>query len=119
MNVDKVARICHQVNKSYCQALGDNSQVDWDIAPEWQKESAINGVVHILESGRESTPADSHKSWLDQKVKDGWVYGKIKNADKKEHPCIVDFYKLPKEQQAKDFIFYALVCEFIKADGDL
>lgn len=28
-----VARICHEVNRAYCEALGDTSQVSWEDAP--------------------------------------------------------------------------------------
>ena len=51
----------------------------------------------------------SHESWMRQKVTDGWVFGAEKNPDRKEHPCLVPFDQLPREQQAKDFIFRAVV----------
>jgi len=37
--IEDIARMCHQINKSYCEAIGDYSQVDWENAPEWQKQS--------------------------------------------------------------------------------
>ncbi|MFH2219092.1 MAG: RyR domain-containing protein [Pseudomonadota bacterium] len=46
---------------------------------------------------------------MDQKVRDGWKYGPVKDPDKKEHPCCVPFAELPVEQQAKDFIFRAVI----------
>ena len=42
--VERVARICHEANRGYCEALGDTSQVPWDEAPENIKFSAIAGV---------------------------------------------------------------------------
>jgi hypothetical protein len=44
-----------------------------------------------------------------QKVAEGWVYGPEKNPDAKTHHCIVPFDMLPREQQAKDYIFRAVV----------
>lgn len=38
--------------------------------------------------------------------------GKKKNPEKKTHPCIVPFEKLPKEQQTKDVLFMAVVRSF-------
>jgi len=106
--VSKIAPIVHNVNRAYCQALGDSSQPTWHEAPQWQKDSAIKGVVfHIDNPG--ASPADSHNSWLDQKAEDGWKYGPVKDPEKKEHPCFVPYEKLPKEQQAKDFIFREIV----------
>lgn len=110
-----VAMICHEVNKSYCEAIGDNSQVSWDEAPEWQKTSALNGVLYHLQHP-DSTPADSHNKWLEEKEADGWKYGKVKNPEKKEHPCFVPYEKLPKEQKAKDYIFSAIVKSMLVAD---
>lgn len=107
MNQDQIARVCHEVNRAYCQALGDNSQPEWDIAPEWQRSSARMGVdLHTM---GDFGPEASHICWMKQKVDDGWVHGEVKDAVAKTHPCIIPFDALPKEQQAKDFIFRAVV----------
>lgn len=102
-----IARVCHEVNRAYCQALGDNSQPRWNDAPDWQKDSAREGVM--LHLSGDTTPAASHESWMRQKLADGWTYGPVKDPEKKEHPCLVAFESLPREQQAKDFIFKAVV----------
>lgn len=46
---------------------------------------------------------------MQQKIDEGWVYGEVKNADEKTHPCIVPFDQLPIAQQKKDAIFRAIV----------
>ncbi len=104
MNHTDIARVCHQINRAYCQAIGDFSQPDWEDAPQWQKDSAIAGVQFHL-ANRYAGPQGSHESWLAQKEKDGWKYGAVKDVEKKEHPCFVPFHELPKEQQAKDYLF--------------
>lgn len=43
------------------------------------------------------------------KVAEGWTYGPQKNPELKQHPCIVPPGELPVEQQAKDYIFRAVV----------
>lgn len=107
MTMDDIARVCHEVNRAYCEALGDNSQVRWGDAPEWQHVSARLGVdLHL--SG-DFGPEASHISWMKKKLDDGWTYGPVKDAEKKEHPCLVPFAELPREQQAKDYIFRAVV----------
>ena len=106
--VDNMARVCHEVNRAYCEALGDLSQPAWEDAPEWQKSSARTGVLLHLNDPT-AGPKASHESWLRQKLAEGWVWGPVKNPDLKEHPCIVHFEALPREQQAKDFIFRAVV----------
>jgi hypothetical protein len=106
-NIDRIARVCHEVNRAYCASLGDLSQPAWEDAPEWQRVSARMGVdLHL--SG-DFGPAASHVSWMRQKLAEGWKYGPVKDVGKKEHPCMVDFNALPKEQQAKDYIFRAIV----------
>ena len=105
---EDVAKICHEANKAYCVTIGDNTQPSWEDAPEWQKESAINGVrFHCLNEN--TTPADSHNSWLKEKTEQGWSWGEIKDADKKEHPCFTAYENLPKAQQVKDYIFKNIV----------
>lgn len=103
-----IARVCHEVNAAYCRSLGDYTQPSWENAPQWQKDSAILGVeLHL--SNPDAGPQASHESWMKQKVDDGWKYGAHKDPENKLHPCIVPFDELPREQQAKDFIFQGVV----------
>lgn len=112
-----IARVAHQINKAYCEAMGDDSQVSWDDAPEWQKDSALVGVDSHL-ANPEAGPEASHESWLAQKEADGWVYGEVKDAEAKTHPCMVPFAELSKEQQAKDYLFRAVVHALIAINAD-
>jgi len=108
MTVQDVARICHEANRIYCQTLGDTSQLPWEEAPEWQRTSALNGVRDRFLNP--SAPASrSHNTWVAEKLLAGWKYGPVKDADKKEHPCLVPFEHLPLEQQVKDRLFVSVV----------
>ena len=104
MQVKDIAKVAHELNKAYCESIGDNSQPEWDNAPEWQQSSAVNGVQFPLDNP-DALPSASHESWLKQKTKEGWKYGEIKNPELKEHPCFVPYDQLPVSQQSKDFIF--------------
>ena len=105
--IEMIAQVCHEVNRAYCQALGDFSQPEWKDAPEWQKESARKDVdLHMM---GDFGPEASHLSWMQQKLDDGWKYGPVKDPEKKEHPCIMPFEYLPVEQKAKDFLFRQVV----------
>lgn len=108
MKIEEIARIAHEVNRAYCRALGDNSQLEWESAPQWQRDSALLGVKLHIENP-DAGPQATHESWLAQKKADGWTYGYEKNPELKRHPCMVPFEILPREQQAKDYIFCGVV----------
>ena len=108
MNDEQIARVAHEVNRAYCLALGDNSQLPWDDAPEWQRNSATNGVA-FHRANPDAGPDHIHTEWLREKESDGWKFGPAKDAEKKEHPCFVPYDELPTEQKAKDFIFRGVV----------
>ena len=109
--VEDVAKVAHEANRAYCETQGDYTQPHWEDAPEWQKESAKNGVKFYLENPLAGAP-DSHESWLKEKVEAGWVYGPTKDPEKKEHPCCVPYDQLPESQQAKDYLFRGVVHSF-------
>lgn len=108
MDIEAIAKVCHEANREYCAHLGDDSQEPWDSAPGWQRGSAINGVKFHMENP-DAGDAASHESWMAEKVADGWIAGDVKNPDKKTHPCLVPFGELPLEQQKKDTLFRAIV----------
>jgi RyR domain len=106
--VAAIARVCHEVNRAYCESLGDTSQVAWNDAPQWQRDSAMNGVTFHL-NNPDAGPQASHEAWMAEKVATGWKWGQVKDPEAKVHPCMVPFAELPREQQAKDYIFRAVV----------
>lgn len=110
-----IARVAHEVNRAYCEALGDTSQPRWEDAPEWQRSSAINGVRYH-HSHPDAEPEHSHRQWLGEKLATGWVYGPVKDAERKEHPCMVPFDQLPVEQRVKDYLFRGVVHALISPE---
>jgi hypothetical protein len=104
MTVENIAKVAHELNRAYCQSIGDLTQPTWEEAPEWQRTSAITGVNFHL-NNPEASPSSSHESWLKQKEEEGWTYGPVKDAELKQHPCYVPYDQLPIAQQSKDFIF--------------
>lgn len=108
MKIEQIARMTHEMNRRWCQLIGDDSQVAWEDAPQWQKDSAIAGVRAVL-SGEANTPEEQHQCWLDLKNEEGWVYGPVKDPEKKTHPCMVPYAELPAYQRVKDSIFRAVV----------
>ena len=110
------AQAAHEANRAYCQSIGDDSQAAWADAPEWQKESAIKGVVFAIDNNFPS-PEAMHDSWATEKLNAGWTWGPVKDADKKTHPCLVGYPLLPIEQRKKDDIFLATIKKSLEDSG--
>ncbi len=107
-SITEIAEIAHEANRTYCQTLGDYSQTSWNFCDQWQRDSAMDGV-RAIKNDLVKKPEDSHENWLNLKEDEGWKYGPTKDPDKKLHPCMVPFNKLPQEQQMKDHLFYNIV----------
>jgi hypothetical protein len=112
--VFKIAEMCHEINKAYCEVYEDFSQVPWDQTPENIKQSAVDGVMYKL-MNPEATSEDMHNNWMLFKQKDGWVYGETKDSEKKTHPCMVPYKELPAMQRAKDALFSTVVKQMSKS----
>jgi len=108
MTATDIAQICHEANKALCESTGDFSQKSWSEAEDWQRESAILGVKFALENP-EAPASAQHDAWMKDKLDAGWKFGEVKDAEKKEHPCIVPYDQLPPHQQAKDHLFRGVV----------
>ena len=104
--IERCARLAHEANRLWCLLLGDESQGTWEHAEPWQKDSALKGVVAVLEG---KTPRQLHESWMAEKIAHGWVWGEKKDVSAKTHPCLKEYSRLPPEQKAKDHIFYLAV----------
>lgn len=106
--IKAIAIACHQQNKTWCEANGDHSQVDWTLAPAWQQASAIKGVECALAG---QGPTELHESWCETKRAEGWVFGLNKDPEKKTHPCLMPYSDLPDVQKRKDALFLSMVVQ--------
>lgn len=111
--IEAAARAAHEVNRSYCEVGGDTSQKSWAEAPNWQCQSALEGVRAVIDG---KTPEQLHESWMLSKISDGWRYGEVKDAEAKTHPCIVPYDSLPEFQRRKDDLFRETVCVVLGLD---
>jgi len=112
--LEALGRAAHEVNRSYCQARGDDTQMPWEVAPEWLRVSVLKGVRGALAG---NSPEQSHESWLMEKSATGWKHGPVKDAEKKEHPNIVPYAELPATERKKDALFVGTVLLFGAALG--
>jgi hypothetical protein len=107
MTTEQIAQVCHEANRALQLISGDPAPSPaWADAPDWQRNSAIEGVEQA-QAG--ATPQQLHDSWCAYKTDDGWTYGETKDADAKTHPCLVPYSALPADQRQKDAVFHAIV----------
>lgn len=105
-SIEACARAAHETNRVYCITHGDMSQSPWETAPPNIRASAIDGVKLALGG---ATPEQQHENWLKFKIGDGWVFGPVKDAEKKAHPCLVPYGELPEMQRQKDVLYVGVV----------
>lgn len=109
MKIADIAMICHEANRAYQYVIGQEVSPAWRDAPQWQADSAIAGVQAVV-WGTATSPEEQWRTWKEHKLSEGWKYGPVKNAETKEHPCIVDTYdQLPIDEQRKDRLFRGIV----------
>jgi len=106
--IETIAKVCHEANRAWCEEHRDFSQKSWTDAAGWQRDSAIEGVRFAL-ANPDALESAQHDAWMASKLRDGWQYGEMKDAEAKTHPCLVPFDQLPEVQQAKDRLFRAIV----------
>jgi len=111
IDIIHVAKACHEANKVYCESLGDFTQEHWENAPQWQKDSAVSGVKHIIDNP-DVTAEQMHDNWMAEKKADGWRFGITKDAFAKTHPCLIPYNFLPIEQRMKDTLFISIARSF-------
>ena len=103
MTADEIAHVAYAVNRAYCEAIGDAPPLPWPVV----MDSLTAAVLEQLVAPR--SPEASHMLWMQEKVRDGWIYGEVKDPIAKTHPCLRPFGELSLAQRAKDFIFCAIV----------
>lgn len=45
---------------------------------------------------------NTHEVWARQRIEDGWVYGEVRDDEKKTHPCIVPYEQLSESEKQYD-----------------
>ncbi|MFE0763670.1 RyR domain-containing protein [Streptomyces smyrnaeus] len=106
-SAESIARVCHEANRAWQLESGDpHPSPRWEEAPQWQRDSAIEGVRRARAG---ASPEQLHESWCEHKRGEGWRYGPVKDAERRTHPCLVRYGALPEAERRKDALFAAVV----------
>nr|XP_040017272.1 ryanodine receptor 3 isoform X12 [Gasterosteus aculeatus aculeatus] len=52
-----------------------------------------------LDNVRDKLAENIHELWGMNKIELGWTFGKVRDDNKRQHPCLVDFGKLPETER--------------------
>jgi RyR domain len=90
--------------------------VDAPVVPElWPERDAafcdqfVAYVEKLCNADELPTPEAAHDSWWRAYEEMGWMYGPVRDVEKKTHPDMVPFGELEQREQDKDAVFLALV----------
>ena len=62
---------------------------------------------------RSKSPEELHGSWMQAYFNMGWVFGEVRDTEKKTHPDLVPYADLGQLERDKDAVFVAL-CEIAR-----
>ena len=107
--LDAISRTVHEALRAWAGAHGQHDIPGWDEAPDWMhastRESVLHAIEHTAPSGR-----TQHEQWVEQKKRDGWRHGPVKDSGAKTHPLMVPYDDLPEWERRKDALINALAC---------
>ena len=55
-----------------------------------------------LDELAEQIAENVHEVWAENRMKEGWTYGKRRDDNKRQHPCLIPYVDLPEEEKAYD-----------------
>ena len=126
-----VARAIHEEYLALQKKAGETPEMNismrpWDELPRRLKESNLRQVEDIwrafhtincsialstnsreplfafTESEVEFLSKREHEQWMAERLKNGWVYGRIRDDQQKIHNCIIPWDQLPGVEREKD-----------------
>lgn len=110
VKLSEIAKKCHEANNKLLIDNGKEPLPDWNNLDRNQRFINIKSVRRIVDKPT-ITPEEIHDEWVKNKRRDGWVYGEVKDDEKKTHPLLVDFNVMSKFDKEKDIIFIKTVLD--------
>lgn len=104
----RIARICYEAFRAYCEALGDSSQSKWDSLDEVTRAGMIGYVCSVLESPR-LTAEQRHERWRHSCTSHGWKAGPLQDYEAKTNPRLVPWSQLPERHRIQECLWHAVV----------
>jgi len=102
-----IARTVHEAIRAWKAAHGQDDMPGWESAEPWMRDSTLESVRFAL-ADPQAPDSAQHDQWVEQKKRDGWRYGPVKDAAAKTHPMLVAFDALPEMERRKDGLIQAI-----------
>lgn len=81
----------------------------WDAREEDFRVQFVELIARYCALDELPTPKEAHDSWWRQYEDMGWVYGPVRDVEKRTHPDMVEYEDLGYEEKIKDAVFLDLV----------
>lgn len=99
------AMIAHEVIRALQIAHNEEGiALPWHEVSKDIQESCKIGVKRVYDNP-DITVEELHDSWVQTKLEQGWTYGPVRDAELKQHHCLVPYDQLSAHDKSKDLLF--------------
>jgi hypothetical protein len=85
----------------------------WDQRDEAFRDQFVAVIDRQTSDQRKTSPEELHADWVRAYEAMGWVYGPVRDPDRRTHPDMVPYAELGQLERDKDAVFVAL-CEIAR-----
>lgn len=103
-----IARTAYEANRAFNDITEYCLFESWDNITLEKQNAVMVGVKNCLEKNL-LTAESIHNNYLNKRIKEGWQLGSEYDEDKKTSKILMEFNKLPIEQQILDKLFPAII----------
>lgn len=66
---------------------------------------------------QEELAKNAHEVWSEERIKQGWTYGKKRDDSEKRHPCLIPYEDLPESEKHFDRVLAMNTLKLIQKLG--
>lgn len=106
LQYEDIAEIAHEARRAYCNIGLAEEVVSWNGLPLAEQQDVIELLKFCVENaGQQLNPEALHTHWMGMKLRQGWKYGELTDAEHKEHALLLPYSELSEENRLKMALF--------------